>query len=337
MTHVLSLLALSAGSACAVADATSPTETSSGASIPAHAAPNSPPAGNALAGMRFLVASTSPAAKQAAAWRTSRPADADLMQRLANQPVAAWIAEWTGDVRSTVRAVVGAAAETNRTAVLVAYNIPHRDCGFYSAGGAAGASAYRSWIRAFAEGFRGHRPVVILEPDAAPDADCLPAAAQEERFALLRDAVDVLSGAGAFVYIDAGHARWMSADAAAAHLTRAGVAKAHGFSLNVSNFVSTRENGVFGEELSRKLGGKRYVIDTSRNGLGPASGNQWCNPAGRAVGDLPTTNTGFPSADALLWVKVPGESDGTCNGGPDAGMWWPEYALGLAQRSTTLR
>ena len=39
-------------------------------------------------------------------------------------------------------------------------------------------------------------------------------------------------------------------------------------------------------------------------------------------------------ADALLWVKAPGESDGSCNGGPSAGTWWTEYALGLAERAT---
>jgi endoglucanase len=38
----------------------------------------------------------------------------------------------------------------------------------------------------------------------------------------------------------------------------------------------------------------------------------------------------------LLWIKRPGESDGTCNGGPSSGKWWPEYALGLAQLATTL-
>ena len=40
-----------------------------------------------------------------------------------------------------------------------------------------------------------------------------------------------------------------------------------------------------------------------------------------------------PLVDAYLWVKRPGESDGECKGGPKAGDWWPEYALGLAQAS----
>jgi endoglucanase len=56
------------------------------------------------------------------------------------------------------------------------------------------------------------------------------------------------------------------------------------------------------------------------------------NPDGRALGSGPGTLTGHPLAVAYLWVKRPGESDGTCNGGPAAGAWWADYALGLARR-----
>ena len=87
-------------------------------------------------------------------------------------------------------------------------------------------------------------------------------------------------------------------------------------------------------ELSGLVDGKHFVIDTSRSGAGPSTPYEWCNPMGRSVGASPTTNTGHPLVDAYLWVKPPGESDGECNGGPGAGRWWPEYALGLAQRSS---
>jgi endoglucanase len=32
-----------------------------------------------------------------------------------------------------------------------------------------------------------------------------------------------------------------------------------------------------------------------------------------------------------LWIKRPGESDGTCNGGPPAGTFWDAYAIGLVR------
>jgi endoglucanase len=72
-------------------------------------------------------------------------------------------------------------------------------------------------------------------------------------------------------------------------------------------------------------------VDTGRNGLGPHG--EWCNPPGRALGERPTTATGHALADAFLWVKSPGESDGPCNGSARSGEWMPEYALGLAQRA----
>jgi endoglucanase len=95
---------------------------------------------------------------------------------------------------------------------------------------------------------------------------------------------------------------------------------------------SQGQERAYGDAISSAIGGKHFVIDTSRNGLG--SNGEWCNPPGRALGDRPTASTGDAAADAYFWIKRPGESDGTCNGGPSAGTWWPDYALGLAQRAT---
>lgn len=287
---------------------------------------------NRMAGIRLFVNADSPARRQADAWRSSRPADADMMDRIAQQPVAQWMGNWNHDIRADVARVMSRASGAGMTPVLVAYNIPNRDCGSYSAGGSAGASAYRTWIRDFAAGLSGHSAVVVLEPDAIAGASCLSAAARTERFDLLRDAVKTLKAANAVVYIDAGHARWLSPTEAAARLEDAGIALADGFSLNVSNYLSTEVNAAFGDEVSRRVGGKHYIIDTSRNGIG-GTGSEWCNVPGQALGNPPTTHTGRPLADAYLWIKQPGESDGTCGGGPPAGQWWAEYALGLAQRA----
>lgn len=128
-----------------------------------------------------------------------------------------------------------------------------------------------------------------------------------------------------------------------------------------------------------------FVIDTGRNGQGPldvsayaaapfnqpasvvaglGAGN-WCNAKGAGVGRRSTAQTGVALLDAYLWVKVPGESDGSCDiaGGarawdyaqynpwgvagdaqahfdplwgevdPVAGGWFPEQALELANRA----
>ena len=104
--------------------------------------------------------------------------------------------------------------------------------------------------------------------------------------------------------------------------------------VNVSNFLSDAESAEYGRRISDILGGTAFVVDSSRNGLGPAADAQWCNPDGRGLGRLPEVDPAEDRVDAYLWIKRPGESDGTCNGGPAAGTWWAEYALGLAQRAT---
>ena len=154
------------------------------------------------------------------------------------------------------------------------------------------------------------------------------------RLALLRDAVQSLKAQRAAVYIDAGNAKWKSAETMASRLKQADVAAADGFSLNVSNYLTNALSISYGERVSRLLGGKHFIIDTSRNGLGTAT--TWCNARGQALGVAPTTNTGHPLVDAFLWIKVPGESDGTCQGGPKAGSWWNEIALELSRAATTL-
>ncbi len=90
-----------------------------------------------------------------------------------------------------------------------------------------------------------------------------------------------------------------------------------------------------------------FIIDSSRNGQGPlnlapysaAPYNQtgsidqpgtviyglnagnWCNPFGAGLGLRPTANTGVALLDAYLWVKTPGESDGSCDSAGGARAW----------------
>ena len=285
---------------------------------------------NLFAGARLYVDPSSPAKRQAEAWRRSRPGDAALMDKIAQQPLAQWVGGWNVDISRDVADAVSRITGARALPIFVAYNIPGRDCGQYSAGGANGSDAYKRWIREFASGLGNRRAVVVLEPDALAGMSCLSPALQQERMNLIHDAVRVLKAHGAAVYIDAGHARWVAPAEMANRLNRAGIADADGFSLNISNFLSTSVNIAYGTEVSRRVGGKHFIIDTSRNGQNLTSAGNWCNPTGQRVGAAPTTRTGNPLVDAFLWIKTPGESDGTCGGGPAAGKWWAEYALGLA-------
>jgi endoglucanase len=278
------------------------------------------------------------AAKQLAEYRRRDDEEnAELIEKIATQPAAEWIG--VDDPRGQARGFTDAAAAADRSALLVLYNIPHRDCGRYSRGGAPDGDAYRAWLDRVIEGI-GHRPAtIILEPDALPHVvdGCTPQEFHEERFHLLSGAVERLTSLPRTqVYLDAGNPHWIKDPAQMAEpLKRAGLDRADGFALNISNYQTTRENKSYGGRLSELTGGKPFVIDTSRNGNGPAPGKEdpeaWCNPGGRALGEKPTTDTGDERVDAYLWIKRPGESDGSCKHGPPAGEWWPEYALDLAR------
>jgi endoglucanase len=293
-------------------------------------------AGNPISGASFYVNPSSSAKATADSWRTSRPADAAQMDKIAAGSQAQWFGGWSGDIFSAVTNAANTISGAGAVPVFVAYNIPQRDCGGLSAGGLGSPDAYKSWIASFANALAGRRAVVILEPDALTQMDCLSSSDQATRVGLIQYAVSVLKTASnqVAVYLDGGHSAWKSASDQAARLNRANVAAADGFALNVSNFQYTSNLIAYGKSVSALVGGKHFVIDTGRNGLGPTADNQWCNPAGRALGASSSTSTADPLVDAYLWIKGPGESDGSCNGAPAAGAWWADYALGLAQRST---
>ncbi|BBC32901.1 hypothetical protein SGFS_041950 [Streptomyces graminofaciens] len=291
------------------------------------------------AGSPFWVDPSSPAAQQVDSWeREGREKDAVLLRRIADRPAALWPAG--DDPVPMIRAATRAADDEDRTAVFVAYNIPHRDCGQHSAGGAHDSDAYRDWIDAFADAIGDSEALVVLEPDAIAHIvdGCTPGEYHAERERLLGEAIDRLKEQPETkVYLDAGNPAWIKDSGRLVDpLRRAGVARADGFSLNVSNFQTDATTKAYGLRLSEELGGKHFVVDSSRNGNGPLAGDRaeaWCNPPGRALGTPPTVDTDEPALDAYLWIKRPGESDGECRGGPAAGQWWPDYALGLARNS----
>ncbi|ARF76975.1 glycoside hydrolase family 6 protein [Streptomyces griseus] len=257
-----------------------------------------------------------------------------IESRIAAQPAAVWFAAHNpGEIAGQVRAVTRGAAAAGRTPVLVPYAIPDRDCGGASQGGAPDLAAYGTWIGEFAQGLGAGPAIIILEPDAIALSDCLTAPERAARFAALARAGDTLRAANpqARVYFDGGHSGWHAPAKQAAALRAAGAATSgDGIFTNVANFHRTADETAYARRVLAALGGPPglgAVIDTSRNGNGAPAAGQWCDPAGRALGQPPTTRTGESGIDAYLWVKLPGESDG-CSGA--AGSFTPEYAYALA-------
>lgn len=291
---------------------------------------------NPFVGTQGYVEPVSSARTAADARRAWDPAGAAALDRIAAGPQALWLGDWvpTTSLAGEVDTRVSAAAAAGALPVLVAYAIPGRDCGGYSAGGLGSPSAYATWVDQLARGIGDRAAVVVLEPDALGGLGCLDDVHRAERLAMLSDAVARLTvNPRTSVYIDAGNSAWRPVEEMVAALRASGVDRARGFALNVSNFFDTPTSVGYGEKISAALGGAGFVVDTSRNGLG--SNGEWCNPDGRALGTPWSTVTGSASADALLWIKRPGESDGTCNGGPPAGQFWVDHAIGLGLRATT--
>ncbi|ALX04644.1 glycoside hydrolase family 6 protein [Aeromicrobium erythreum] len=249
---------------------------------------------------------------------------------------AFWLTEGypASKVASVAAEYADRARRAKRTPLLAVYAITGRDCGQHSAGG-LNPTQYKAWVDQVAKGLRGRYAMVVLEPDALALLGAC--SGQGDRTALLRYATRSLARAGVWVYIDAGHSRWITPQDMAKRLVSAGVRDARGLATNTSNFRPTSEERTYGAAVVAELAklgvkGKRYVVDTSRNGAAkPVTPGVWCNPPAARLGHTPTI-VDRNGLDAYLWVKRPGESDGQCEGGPNAGTWWPTGARRLLAR-----
>ena len=279
----------------------------------------------------WLNPDSQPTAAVARLKAAGKTADATSLGAIASQPIATWLGDWwsTSLLKSKLAGYVRSASVGSRTPLFVTYAIPDRDCGGYSAGGYTD-SAYLSWNRTIADSLRGHPAIILIEPDSIAmlgDQRCNTIVSG--RLALIATVVKYYADAGIAVYLDGGNSHWATPDVMASRLTAAGIRYARGFFTNVSNFYPVNDERAYAASLSGRLGDKHYVIDVSRNGAGWMG--TWCNPAGAALGENPHLTSGTTPLDAVLWVKTPGASDGTCNGGPKAGTWWDAYALALVK------
>jgi endoglucanase len=295
------------------------------------AASGNPLAGPPAPGTLVIASATSKAARAASAEQEGSPEQAAAAY-LAEQPTAVWLTpeqDPVGVVAERVAALAAEARAQSARLAIVVYGLPGRDCGNHSAGG-LDPDDYQEWTGRIGEALDAAAdvsPIVILEPDSialAPDCGNL-----DERAAQLGDAVDRLAGERTWIYLDGGHSNWRPADEMAALIQQVGaLERVRGFATNVSNYNDTASETEYAHALSERLGGLHALIDTSRNGAG--SNGEWCNPAGRLVGE-PGGRIGDEVVDTNLWIKPPGESDGPCNGGPAAGVWWPLAAVDLTR------
>jgi cellulose 1,4-beta-cellobiosidase len=253
---------------------------------------------------------------------------------------------------------------------------------------AAGEARYqRAYVDVIAAAFRAHagqRIVVVLEPDSlaniATNLGVERCAAAEPIYRrAIAYAVAQLSLPNVFIYLDAAHAGWLGWPKNLAKIVQVykqvlaaagGADRVRGFALNVANYdvVTDPANKrsspddpsadelSYARDLSDALAGvgitgKGFLIDTGRNGKGgirTAPGN-WCNIKGAGLGERPRAAPA-PLIDAYVWIKVPGESDGTADakaarfdpncasddatpGAPEAGKLFEPYLVDLVKNA----
>ncbi len=260
------------------------------ASTAAHAAAGQQKIG---ASTRLFIPPPSPGAPQQILQllRSGDRKDAALVAEMEAIPRAVWFTSGTpAQVERQVRLTMAEAAVERAVPVLVAYDIPGRDCAQYSAGGALDQTAYENWIGGFAKGIGQGTAIVVLEPDALgnmPSGCGLSASVypftDSERIAELQYAVGALEqDPGASVYLDGTHSAWQSVGTITQRLLEADVQNAQGFFLNVSNYQPTNELIDYGTWISDCLA----MVTDSSNAF-------YNNPSACASQYYPATQSDF--------------------------------------------
>jgi len=286
-------------------------------------------------------------------------------------PTAVWLA-WDGAPQEVPRYLQEAG---NKTVVFVLYMIPTRDCGANaSAGGSATIDKYKGYINNIYNTFNQYKNskiVMILEPDTIGNLvtnnnDNCRNVRNMHKQALSYAISKFGTQSHVKVYLDAAHGAWLNqyadqtANVIKEILNNAGSGKLRGISTNVSNYQSIESEYKYHQNLNRALESKgvrglKFIVDTSRNGANVegafnASGT-WCNFKGAGLGQRPKGNPNpgsMPLLDAYMWIKTPGEADGSSQGSradpvcargdslqgaPDAGSWFHEYFTMLIQNA----
>ncbi len=198
-------------------------------------------------------------------------------------------------------------------------------------------------INEMARGIDRRPAVMLLELDAVGASKCMKLnGALPYWEADMRYEINKLAALPhTVVYMEAGYADGNSPRYTAKVLNAVGISKIRGFWTNDTHEDWTINEVHWGERVSQLTHGAHFVVNTATNGHGPLipanrvrDGNEvLCNPPGRGIGPQPQVNPGFAGVDAFLWTAPPGNSTGSCNGGPPAGTFWTTKAEGLAARA----
>ncbi|TMW55464.1 hypothetical protein Poli38472_010346 [Pythium oligandrum] len=269
------------------------------------------------------------------------------LDEVKKQAIATWYTdrETTDSYTQKAKDIVAQCPESSRI-TLVVYGLPNKDCdaGYSSGGVNKNADDYKKWVQDLATTVGDRKVLYVLEPDAVGLIAKGGCGVQNGYAGNVKEAIRILSAnANADIYLDVGYWTLMSAtDAAGVASTVKDLAQGgriKGITLNTSNYRSNKEISDLCSNFQNAYGDKslKCIADTSRNYKDPTS-SEWCNAKFGGVGRPPTSNTGFDNLDYFIWIKPPGESDGTCDGGehtgdsmkgPGAGLFFKEHFVSL--------
>ncbi|KAJ4302556.1 hypothetical protein N0V88_002706 [Collariella sp. IMI 366227] len=247
---------------------------------------------------------------------------------------------------------------------LVIYDLPGRDCAAKASNGelkVGEIERYKTeYIDPIVSILKSHPNTafaLIIEPDSSPiSADGYRAG--------MAYALEQLNLPNVVMYLDAGHGGWLGwndnlkpgAEELAGAWKAAGEPEQVRGDLTPGEFSSDPDAqynacqnektyvSTFGGYLASAGMPNHAIVDTGRNavqGMRQEWGN-WCNINGAGFGVRPTAETGLELADAFVWVKPGGESDGTSDASavrydsfcgkeesfkpsPEAGQWNQKY------------
>jgi cellulase/cellobiase CelA1 len=274
------------------------------------------------------------------------PNHKDMFNLLSKIPLPVWYTDRDPSALENVKNLINNCGDL--TSVVIIYALPNKDCvaGFSTSGSVTSLDSYKKYIQDLQNVVNQKKIIYILEPDAI--ALSVETCGKNNNYiSNMKEALKILKqNNNAEIYVDVGYWLLVYGEDKVREVVSIinqldSENRLKGIILNLSNYRSNDEL-INACNRFKSISGKNYncIIDTSRNGNGPSSINQWCNYKNAALGILPQAHP-TSNIDYYLWLKPASELDGSCLGFDDsyqvnkqAGEFDLDYLVSLYKKSS---
>lgn len=241
------------------------------------------------------------------------------VEALEHQPIATWLQPNPIKAKEQITNIMEQARAKTKIPLFVMYNMPHRDVGGESSGGATSAAEYTHWAEEVSNAIGDNPAVVVVEPDAAAHLadDKLSAADKEIRLSLLAGVFKKFQQTNlkTATYLDIGNAGWLSPGQAAKtikDINERSNGAVTSLAFNTANYFPNAATRDYAQKVINEYGSPLYVLsDESRSGGPNPTQGDWCNVRGQKLGNPDTTFNAESQFEEAV-IKTPGDSDGKC-------------------------